>query len=230
MLTFNDTLQGIPTVNAEAYRAKSQQYFSAVRQDYINELPMNRAARILEIGCGYGETGAIALSQGKCGSYCGVELCESPAQRAQEKISEVVVGNVEQVILPWPAASFDVLILSEVLEHLVDPWATLRKIRPLMKSGSRVFASSPNACHYRMIAMLLRGDWTLSDFGEMDRTHLRLFTPKTYRELFETSGYHVDSIRPLEKLGGKARLANMLTLGRVKHLLIRQIDLRAHCV
>ena len=52
MLTFNDTLQGIPTVNAEAYRAKSQQYFSAVRQDYINELPMNRAARILEIGCG----------------------------------------------------------------------------------------------------------------------------------------------------------------------------------
>jgi 2-polyprenyl-3-methyl-5-hydroxy-6-metoxy-1,4-benzoquinol methylase len=214
---------------AQAYRAKSFEYFEGARYDYIDELPVNRGARILEVGCGYGGTGSLALAREKCGTYCGVELCLSAAEEAKGRLSEVLVGNIEEVQLPWPTGSFDVLILSEVLEHLVDPWTTLRKIRPLMKTGSHIRASSPNVSHYKLVKMLLKGDWTLTDVGTMDKTHLRWFTPKTYRDLFESSGYIVDSVRPLEPLGKKARLANTLTFARFEHLFIRQVDLRAHC-
>ena len=221
---------GAPSAGPDAYRAKATEYFANARSDYVAELPDNPAASILEIGCGEGTTGALALSQGKCGFYVGVDILENVVARARKQISEAVAGDVEVIQLPWTRGTFDALILSEVLEHLTDPRATLRKLRPLLKPGALVFASSPNVAHYRVVAMLLRGEWNLADSGIMDRTHLRWFTPKTYRALFESAGYKVDSVRELAPLTRKARLIAGFSFGRLKHLFISQIDLRAHCV
>jgi 2-polyprenyl-3-methyl-5-hydroxy-6-metoxy-1,4-benzoquinol methylase len=214
---------------AAAYASKRLDYFTNARHDYVAELPASATARILEIGCGAGETGALALLSRKCEYYCGVEMFQTAAEIAKSRLSEVLVGDIEQLNPGWNSETFDALILSEVLEHLADPWATLRKIRPAMKSGALVFASSPNVSHYRTIVMLLRGEWTLSDFGVMDRTHLRWFTPNTYRDLFESCGYRVDAVREHRPLTRKATALNALSLGRFKHLFMGQVDLRAHC-
>ena len=212
----------------EAYSSKSSQYFAGARRDYVAELPFNPQGRILEIGCGEGGTGALALSEGKCGEYYGVEIYSPVAEKAMGKITQVVVGNVEELELPWRPETFDALIMSEVLEHLVDPWAVLRKIHPLLKPKALVFASSPNVAHYRVLRMLLRGNWNLTDFGVMHRTHLRWFTPSAYRALFESCGYAVSSARELEPLRKKARFASAITFSRFRHIFISQIDLRAH--
>jgi 2-polyprenyl-3-methyl-5-hydroxy-6-metoxy-1,4-benzoquinol methylase len=214
---------------AAAYLSKRSSHFTNARCDYVSELPSNRDARILEVGCGCGETGALALAEGKCGSYYGVEMCQAAAEMAQKRLTEIVVGDIEQLELPWISETFDALILSEVLEHLADPWATLRKLRRTLRPGGLVFASSPNISHYRTIAMLLRGDWSLTDCGLMDRTHLRWFTPKTYRQMFASCGYVVDCVREHQPLTRKAGAVNALTLGRFKHLFMGQVDLRAHC-
>lgn len=214
----------------EAYSAKEGEYFSNARRDYVTELPLNSGATILEVGCGDGATGTLALQEKKCSVYCGVELSPSAAERARGRITQVVVGDVEKIELPWPPGTFDVLILSEVLEHFVDPWAVLEKLRPLMKSGGRVLASSPNVAHFKILLMLFRGNWVLTDSGLMDRTHLRWFTPISYRELFESTGFRVDLVRELTPLTRKSCVVNLLTLGSLKHLFIVQIDLRAHCI
>jgi 2-polyprenyl-3-methyl-5-hydroxy-6-metoxy-1,4-benzoquinol methylase len=216
----------------QAYSTKAPSYFAGVRgarTDYLRELPNDRHARILEIGCGDGATGALALLEGKCEQYCGVELCQSAADKAKDRITEVLVGNIEDRELPWPPECFDALILSEVLEHLVDPWAVLRKIRPLMKPCARVFASSPNVSHHRVIRMLIAGEWSLADLGVMDRTHLRWFTPRAYKALFESSGYIVDSVGEVAPLSRKARVVSFLTFGRFRHLFVGQVSLKAHC-
>jgi 2-polyprenyl-3-methyl-5-hydroxy-6-metoxy-1,4-benzoquinol methylase len=213
----------------EAYSAKEGEYFSNARRDYVAELPLSTDAKILEVGCGDGSTGVLALQEKKCSVYCGVELSPSVAERARGRITQVVAGDVEKLELPWPPGTFDVLILSEVLEHFVDPWTVLEKLRPLMKSGGTVLASSPNVSHYRILLMLFRGNWVLTDSGLMDRTHLRWFTPISYRELFESTGFQVDLVRELTPLTRKSCVANLLTLGCLKHLFIVQIDLRAHC-
>jgi len=212
----------------EAYSAKVVTYFNGARQDYVGALPPNAEARILEVGCGEGATGALALGQGKCGVYCGVELCERAANIAKGRISAVVTGNIEDQELPWPSDWFDALILSEVLEHLVDPWSVLRKLRPLLKPNALVFASSPNVSHHKVIRMLMRGEWNLGDAGLMDRTHLRWFTPKAYRDMFQACGYIVDSVGEKERPSRKARIASFITLGRYRHLFVGQIDLRGH--
>jgi 2-polyprenyl-3-methyl-5-hydroxy-6-metoxy-1,4-benzoquinol methylase len=210
------------------YGAKPPGYFEGVREDYIAELPVNPQVRILEIGCGDGGTGYLALKERKCGEYCGVELLSSAAERAKERISEVVVGDVEEIALPWSSSSFDVLILSEVLEHLVDPWAVLKKLWPLLKPGAIVFASSPNVSNHRVIRMLIRGDWNLTDMGRMDKTHLRWFTPRSYAALFTSCGYVVDSVSQVGTLSLKAKVLSKLSFGRFHHLFISQVNLRAH--
>lgn len=211
-----------------AYSGKSEDYFAGARDDFISELPDNPKARILEIGCASGNTGALALAKGKCGWYAAVELDESAAERARTKLSEVIVADIERMELPWPEHGFDVLIMSEVLEHFADPWRVLRRLRPLLKPGALFFCSSPNISHYRLIGMLIQGKWRFEDSGVMDRTHLRWFTPKTYGELVESAGFVLDYVEPIKPFDTWDRIRIALTGGR-RHLFMKQIKIRAHC-
>lgn len=212
-----------------AYSSKDRDYFSGARADYIELLPASTRAAILELGCGDGSTGALAMARGKCGTYCGIEISDGPAEIARTRIAEVVVGDIESVSLPWQPQSFDALLMSEVLEHLSDPWGVLRKLRPLLKPGARVFASSPNVSHHTILRSLLRGRWELTDQGTMDRTHLRWFTPSSYAQMFENSGYLVDWVGPVTPLSVKARIASALLGRRSQHLFMYQINLHARC-
>jgi 2-polyprenyl-3-methyl-5-hydroxy-6-metoxy-1,4-benzoquinol methylase len=116
-----------------------------------------------------------------------------------------------------------VLIAGEVLEHLVDPWVALKRLRRFLRPDGLAMASSPNVAHHSTIRMLLKGEWTLANSGRMDRAHLRWFTPKSYAEMFRACAFEVVSTEPLSELGPRAKLANRLTAGRLEHLFIGQI-------
>ena len=216
------------SVSGGGYDLKEASYFAMAREDYVAALPEQPESSILEIGCSTGATGALALARGKCRRYCGVELFPEPAAEARERLTEVVEGDVEQLELPWPPQSFDGLILSEVLEHLRDPWAVLARLRPLLRPGARVFVSTPNVAHREIIVMLLRGRWELRSYGPLDGTHLRWFTPSSLRRAFEDAGFAVDSVGPLGRLGPGSAAIDRLLRGRLRYLWHRQIDLRAH--
>lgn len=212
---------------AESYRAKADSYFVGARTDLVARLPVSPAACIIEIGCGSGETGALALAQGRAGRYVGVELFEAAAARARGRLSEVIVGDAERVALPFAPATFDALILSEVLEHLVEPGVLLARIAPLMKPGAIVFASSPNVSHWRVVRELLAGRFDLTDQGVFDRTHMRWFTPRTYAAMFEAAGFTVVDVRPVTPFAPRTRLLSRLSGGRIDHLFMAQICLEA---
>jgi SAM-dependent methyltransferase len=125
------------------YAVKPASYFSNARSDFVDRLPRDSSAQILEIGCGTGATGALALSEGCCGRYVGVELFENAAEEARDVLSDVIVGNVETLEFDWQPATFDALILSEVLEHLVAPGEVLNGCRALARrmrsQAARIF-------------------------------------------------------------------------------------------
>ena len=90
-----------------------------------------------------------------------------------------------------------------------------------------MLASSPNIAHYRVVGMLVRGRFTLSDRGVMDRTHLRWFTPYEYRRLFEDAGYATLRIYGHGEPGARARAVARVGRGRLDHLIWRQIEIQA---
>lgn len=203
--------------------AKPEGYFTGERSDIVGMLPTGLNSAVLELGCGAGGTGRAVLASGKAGRYVGLEIEAAAADEARRHLSEVIVGDIHQLDLSDLTGAFDALIISEVLEHLVDPWASLRRLADCLKPGAMVYVSSPNVSHWQVIRMLVRGDFSYQDAGVLDRTHLRWFTPSTYRALVEGAGLDVISVEPASPMSGKARLVDSLTGGRIRHLFIAQI-------
>lgn len=126
----------MPTkIGAGAYAEKSVDYFDSRREDFVNRLPKNKNSHVLEIGCGTGGTGDLALTSGKYEYYAGVEISSPAAAIAKRYLSGVIVGDIKSIELPWPQEHFDALLMSEVLEHLVDPWSTLLRLTKFLKPG-----------------------------------------------------------------------------------------------
>ena len=96
------------------YREKAADYFGAARRDYVDAMPSDRTAAILELGCGAGGTGALALQRGKAGTYVGIELVEPMAEQARGVLTTVHQGDVETIELPYAPGAFDALVCSEV--------------------------------------------------------------------------------------------------------------------
>lgn len=210
------------------YSQKPKDYFSGARKEFADCLPLNPHAKLLEIGCGSGGTAAYAKSTGKCGWCCGVELFEQAGLEAMTKLDAVVIGDIEDSRLVLPDGPFDILLLSEVLEHLVNPWAVLRRLSTLLKPGATVISGSPNVSHHSVLRELVAGRWRYEEKGIFDMTHLRWFTPNSYQEMFETCGFWVEQSGPACPLRWKARLFDRLTRGYFRHLLHAQIVLKGY--
>ncbi len=222
----SDALAGTRSLKL-VYGTKRPDYFSGARADFVARLPRDNTSTVLEIGCGTGATGALALARGHAGRYVGVELFDAAAVEARKVLSEVVVGDVEQLDLNWAPATFDALIMSEVLAHLIDPWATLDKLSTVLRPGALVLASAPNISHWRILRGLFDGRFDLTERGALDRAHMRWFTPSTFTAMFEAAGFRVEQVGPVTPFAPRTQLLSRLTDRRFDHLFMSQIAIEA---
>jgi 2-polyprenyl-3-methyl-5-hydroxy-6-metoxy-1,4-benzoquinol methylase len=157
--------------------------------ELLSALAAGRAAagRGLDVGCGYGYLGEQLLKLGYSEIW-GVEPAETAASAAEGRLTRVLRA-------PFPCdevasgAPFDLIVFADTLEHLVDPWAALARSRDLMSDSGQLLVSVPNVSHFSVVTKQLKGRWTYTDQGLLDRTHLRFFTPATIRRAVELAGF-----------------------------------------
>src|SRR5688572_24540602 len=89
-------------------------------------------ARILDVGCSSGNLGA-ALKEQKGDTVVGIDIDEPDIQKAKQVLDEAHVVDLEKDDL-GRFGKFDVIIMADVIEHLIDPVGVLKKLRPLLKS------------------------------------------------------------------------------------------------
>ena len=126
------------------------------------------------------------------------------------------MADVNGGILELRGQRFDCIVCNDVLEHLVDPWDTLKRLHPLIAPGGVMVASLPNMRFMPVLKdFVLKGEWRYVDQGVMDRTHLRFFTRKSMRALFEESGYQLTQIQGINaiRFPWKFGLFNKLVFG-----------------
>lgn len=198
-------------------------FFFDARAEFVDRLPHDPTARVLEVGCGNGATGALALSEGYCGHYAGIEGSETDAAIAREVLSEVIGGDVEALEFDWPPAAFDALLLADVLINLRDPKRTLRKLARFVRPGGLLIASVPNVAHWRVIRALLAGRFDMQSAGISGAGELRWLVPAALFEMAEDAGFVVDEIGPLTPFSGRRELVSRLTDGRFDHLFMREL-------
>lgn len=177
----------------KSYLDKDRAYFNHARQDIRPLLPKLIVESALEVGCANGATLGWLKSEGIVRNTVGIELFEHAASIAEQQVDIVLCGPAEEKLEELPTdAAFDLVLCLDVLEHMVDPWAFLTRLAPLVKPGGLLIASIPNVRYIGVLApLLLRGDWCYRDEGVLDRTHLRFFTRKSAVELMQTGGLQI---------------------------------------
>ncbi len=166
---------------------------TGARDDLINLIPRN-VSIILEVGAGVGKMGANLRNRG-FRKIVGIEISQEAANKAKQYYDEMIVGDVEKLELKYPDEYFDCIIYGDVLEHLVDPWKVVSAHKKYLKKGGCIVASIPNIKCYKVLRKLIfKGRWDYEDAGILDKTHLRFFTIKTIKEMFEQNGYKIEKI------------------------------------
>jgi 2-polyprenyl-3-methyl-5-hydroxy-6-metoxy-1,4-benzoquinol methylase len=186
------------------YENKPTGYYDNHRDEMLKYLP-NHAKKILDVGCG---TGAFASSLQKSDrEVWGIEMMKTEAKTASKTMYKVFNSSCEESIEHLPDHYFDAIYFNDVLEHLVDPYKVLKDIKVKLKKDGVVISSIPNVrYHNTFLKVLINKDWKYEKFGVMDITHLRFFTKKSIKRMYEEAGYKVSineginvskSIRPI---------------------------------
>ncbi len=97
--------------------------------------------------------------------------------------------------IEFPENSFDCIICADVLEHMRNPEAVLRKLRTWLKPDCHLVTSLPNVRNHTVVRSLLAGNWTYEPAGLLDEDHVRFFTRREIQKLLFRTGFKVDEMR-----------------------------------
>ena len=182
----------------ELFRSKhglSLDYSFQIRLDLIEMMDLQREGlRVLEIGCACGATLREIGHRNPTANLYGVELNEKAAEVAAP-FATILSMDVERLDPAEIKERFDYIVMGDVVEHLLDPWAAIQNMRELLVPGGAIVASIPNVAHISNLYNVLGGRWTYEDMGLLDRTHFRFFTRQEIIKLFEGANLAVDEIR-----------------------------------
>ena len=180
-------------------------YFQRINRDLLDRIPLT-SKTVLEVGCGSGALGAAFKRRQPKARYLGIEAMAQPAAEATQVLDHVVQGDVEDPSLKIPPlAPLDCLIYGDVLEHLRDPWACLKRQSQWLSDDGVLLACIPNVQHWSVVLELLHGQWPLRDEGLFDRTHLRWFTRNGIEALIQNAGLHIHDWHPRIFQANKAK-------------------------
>jgi SAM-dependent methyltransferase len=187
----------LPAACAEEAAAPSNQrpYFEIANLELpiiLDGLP--RGLRILDVGCGSGVHGA-ELKRMLGHRVTGVDISEESIVKARTRIESAFVADVTKPNAYPFKPGFDVIVFSDILEHLYDPVAVLSDHVKLLKPGGHVVVSLPNVAIWNVRLELLFGRFRYQDTGTLDRTHIRFFNRRSFFELLETCGLEVERRR-----------------------------------
>lgn len=202
-------------------------YYCSARPELAAHVPAD-ARRILDVGCGGGEFGKFLKRRG-AEEVVGIEVMDRPAQMARRALDKVLHGDIESMQLPFDDRYFDCIVCGDVLEHLRDPGAALRKLARVLSPKGYIVISIPNVRFCQVVQMLAEGRWKYEDAGILDRTHLRFFTAVEMRDMVEGAGFEIETMTPLSMLGPEQLPRNAdggFTLGRLTIGPLSDVEIR----
>ena len=137
-------------------------YVAARYRQVVKLMPRNSQLRILDVGCGDG----VLLSLIGKGRLYGVDPDQDSLDFAAAKIkAKLVRAKAEK--LPFSNNFFDVVVATEIIEHLSQPERLIAEAKRVLRQGGRLILTTP---------VKVSNDLT-------DRLHVREFTPNDLRQL-----------------------------------------------
>lgn len=193
---------------------------------------VGRRDRVLDLGCGTGQTSRLAARAASSGTVLGLDLSGPMLERAMELAAREGLGNVEfrqadVQVEQWPAGGFDVAMSRFGVMFFEDPDAAFANVARALRPGGR-------------IAFVCMADPALTDWVQLFATMgefappapgdgsgpgmFSLADPGHVRGLLGGAGFEQVAVEPVEAAGVWGRDAQdaasfLLSTGPARHLL-----------
>jgi 2-polyprenyl-3-methyl-5-hydroxy-6-metoxy-1,4-benzoquinol methylase len=180
--------------NFEAYGSLTSsvgRYLVKEREDLFDLLPPGfQPKNVIEFGCADGTNLCYFGSKYKLKkqNLCGVDIVKSSALRVNEI---TFVHTTAENFINQKISSVDLIILSDVLEHLYNPWEFLKALKPWLNSSGYLLISVPNLRNLHYIQAVISGGFFYNNSGLFDETHIRFFSEKTLSSYLLDLGYFI---------------------------------------
>ena len=132
-------------------------------------------------------------------------------QEAKKYCEKVILGNLNFIDRKvMPNQKFDYVLLLDVIEHLTNFNQLLTLVKNNLREDSKLILSTPNIAHISVRLGLLTGNFTYTEYGILDKTHVHFFTLKTFTHTLVANGYKIVSVKASADFGQIPLLGRLL--------------------
>ena len=190
---------GAPTEKIPAWKAMRVPHRNYVDNPNVALLRLmgRRPRLIFDVGCNTGANSFAIKKQFPDVKAIGIEPRAHAADIARLRLDQVHCMPLEQFDFignEIKEGDIDTLILSDVLEHMFDPWEALERLHPYLSSDAQILSAIPNVRSFGVLRSLMAGEWPYEESGVLDITHLRFFTQSSMRKMFMETGYEISCV------------------------------------
>jgi ubiquinone/menaquinone biosynthesis C-methylase UbiE len=121
---------------AEHYDEKWAFYVEATTRETLRRMPMTPSSRMLDVGCGTGELLMRLRAKYPDAFLAGLDPVAQMLEVASQKLSgreDLRVGYADS--LPWPSASFDVVVSCNMFHYITHPIEALQEMARVIRPG-----------------------------------------------------------------------------------------------
>lgn len=160
----------------------------------LKKLKVNKDSQILDAGCGSGYI-VGGLSKEEYKDLWGFDFSNSGIALAKKEFPNIAnrfeIHDVYKKELPvkFPKNEYDIVLSSEVIEHLYDPNSYLTNINCWLKKGGHLVITAPYHGYLKNIAIALLNKWDKHHTTDWEGGHIRFFSKKTLSEMLIKNGF-----------------------------------------
>ena len=121
---------------AQQYDEKWAFYLEATTRETLRRMPMTRAARVLDVGCGTGELLRRLRAKYPDAMLAGLDPVAEMLEVAGDKLSgreDLRIGYADS--LPWTASSFDIVVSCNMFHYITHPVQALQEMARVLRPG-----------------------------------------------------------------------------------------------
>jgi 2-polyprenyl-6-hydroxyphenyl methylase/3-demethylubiquinone-9 3-methyltransferase len=158
-------------------------------------------ARVLDVGCGNGFTAGVFLEMG-C-EVVGLDLSEQGiaiARQAYPKGRFELLSADERILERLGCGPFNLVVSTEVVEHLYDPRSYARGCFVALKPGGRFICSTPYHGYLKNLILALADKWDAHANPLWDGGHIKLWSRSTLTRLLVETGFRNLQFRGVGRL------------------------------
>lgn len=166
----------------------------------VKFLNIRKESRVLDIGCGNGNL--LNYIQTKSDFVYGIDISPKNVTLARTKLDKKVKLSAQDINnkLNFPDNYFDIIIMTDVIEHTIDRYFVMSEIKRVLKKGGYVFIGTPNISKLKNRLIFLLGGYPYSSEQDnssrkteiiYDGGHLQWFTFKTLKQLAQRFNFKI---------------------------------------